>query len=790
MSGQIETYRKEIFDFLRTVTIKFEPFAYILGQSYMDKYGLTNPHGTWNPYYIHLAGEYTDEEKANNKQMIVYTVEREEPEQIIFDKNVIVTNPKTAALYKIPNKEYSILEERYPEYVGLIRTIAYPISSINDAIAAPNLSLLGYDASILEENERESIIKCLKDFLHTVRTRWWINEYTYEDMFATTFWCMLWQMLPAVLLSQRFQNIKTENVHSFHIWEYLTSRGLKDYRDVLTMNQSLWLYRNIDYIRQNEGKHKSLALLAENLLQDAYVSMLYKDMYQKTTNFDSLKRTEVDFRSFNFITGEDEKTEQIPDLNSRLNKQGIEHNNTPEYVLDLEERLSTHNYNILNTKYLEFKKDPIDTSDESLMTRVLLDNVIRELATDKLSFYVNISDPINGILMKLFAGDAIMVMYYVTMKACGYEDFPIPDTYYSKYGFPTKKPSVNMLKEILCINGTHLYSDRILDIASIVNLFSYEDKAFVNREDFAEWVTNLFVALKLLNRHSEGSNKYWYHVFLRRLIDNICNGGSGNVAPGAGKTITVITSSGDTVVHEPSSDIECDPVGPEDVVETYIVPDHRTYTKCNISAFSGYSSWESFFNINTTAKEVLTRYEKLGAVDKVEAYQKLATACYDSIFETSDHISGVNNVRHVEKIYDSIRDLFISLGSYNITYLENDRDKFEYLRFYDPDFIYNLDVKNNLHNLFNFTHEEFQWKKSSVSRVVFDKFNVHTEIAREHSTLYMSKVFRIEQPRKQKLVFKDKLNTTYENDISKKRKVFKLHFNINTGTTACLRKEV
>ena len=32
--------------------------------------------------------------------------------------------------------------------------------------------------------------------------------------------------------------------------------------------------------------------------------------------------------------------------------------------------------------------------------------------------------------------------------------------------------------------------------------------------------------------------------------------------------------------------------------------------------------------------------------------------------------------------------------------------------------------------------------------------------------------------------------TTYENDISNKRKVFKLHFNINTGTTACLRKEV
>ena len=38
-----------------------------------------------------------------------------------------------------------------------------------------------------------------------VRTRWWIEEYTYEDMYATTFWGMLWQMLPMVLLGQRFK---------------------------------------------------------------------------------------------------------------------------------------------------------------------------------------------------------------------------------------------------------------------------------------------------------------------------------------------------------------------------------------------------------------------------------------------------------------------------------------------------------------------------------------------------------------------------------------------------------
>ena len=74
-SGQIQLYHKEILDFLRTVTIKFEPFAYLMGQSYMAAHGLSDPHDTWNPYSIHLTGEYTEEELATGTNlMYVYTV--------------------------------------------------------------------------------------------------------------------------------------------------------------------------------------------------------------------------------------------------------------------------------------------------------------------------------------------------------------------------------------------------------------------------------------------------------------------------------------------------------------------------------------------------------------------------------------------------------------------------------------------------------------------------------------------------------------------------------------------
>ena len=743
MSGQIETYHKEIFNFLRTVTIKFEPFAYLMGQTYMDSHGIENPHGAWNPYYIHLTGNYTQEEIDNNKQMVVYTVEKELPEQIVFDLNTRSTNPKTSALYKIPNKEYTILEERYPEYVGLIRTIAYPTCSMEEALAAPNFALLGYDATLLEENERESIIACLKEFLKMVRTRWWIEEFTYEDMFAVTFWSMMWQMLPAVLLGQRFYNIKTVNVHSFHIWEYLTSKGLKDYRDVLTMNQSLWLYRNINYIMQNEGKHSSLMLLAQNLLGDAYVSLLYKDMYQNTNDFDTLKRTSVDFRSFNFVSGELEKTEQIPDLNPRLVKQGIEHQSGSEYEELLEENLSTHRYNILNTKFLEFKKDPVDYSDEDLFVSVLLDNTIKRLADDKLGFFASMFDPVNGVNLKISAGDMMLLMYYATLRSTGMTDFPLPEKYYASLCVPYTKPVSDDLYEILHYGDLNLRNWTYVDIPETVSMFSYIDTAFVNQSDYADWATLQFAAYRNILRCRDNSNKYWYHRMIDRVLNKISNGSN-------------------------ASCVEVD-IG---------------------NTFGDYTSWDSFQANNTSIREIITTYDAMNEVDQLTAYKKLSLACWDALFNSDISVSGVTNARHLEKIYDSIRDLFIKLGSYNITYLENDRDRNEYIRFEDPDFIYNLYVDHHLHGLFDFILEEYQWSKTMRQSVKFSEFTMHTDLVRDTIRLFIWRKFYIEYYRSRKIVFKNTVTSLHENDIVQKRKIIKLNFKIHTGITRCLQQEV
>lgn len=732
MSGQIESYRKEIFNFLRTVTIKFEPFAYSMGQEYMDANGLTDPHGEWNPYYIHLSGNYTPEELADPSKLIhVWTVEKEEAEDVIFDKNLINTNPKTAALYKIPNKEYFILEERYPEYTGLIRTIAYPIPSIKEAIAAPNLSLLGYDATLLEENERESIIGCLKNFLEMVRTRWWIEEYTYEDMYASSFWAMLWQMLPLVLLSQRFKNIKSPSVHSFHIWEYLTSKGLTDYRDVLTDKQSLWLYRNIDYIQKNEGKQRTLMLLAANLLEDAYASLIYKDMYQNTINFSDQLRTNAEFRSFYITDNKEDRVEQVSDLNERLVDQGLEHNESSEYIEELEHTLSEHKHNILNTKFLELKKDTIDTADKQLMIRVYLDNLIYRLANNGLSFQVSFNETLNGTLIKSFVGDIFFLWYYATLRASGYTNFSFPNQYTTRMVIPYTKPKISDLDDIIMYQVVKHHITDDVAVKEILNSFDYHEAVFVNQTDFAESVTKNYSIASALQRQFDASNKLLYHYSLHKLMNKFF----------ISETVEFVNF--------------------------------------------GYTSWEDFFKQNPTIKEVIDKYEELRPNDLIYYYKNLGSSCFDKIFETNDSVSGATNLKRVERIYTSVKNLFIKLGSYNITYLDNDRDSFEYIRFRDPDVIINLKNKYTYDNKFAFIYEDYLFKHKCNSNIALKDREVNTEFEKLNTDVKINKEFKIEFPIDKKLVYKNTIYNVVEPESTVKHQVIKLKFNINCGSVNC-----
>lgn len=730
MSGQLTTYRNEIFNFLRTVTIKFDHFAWLMGEEYMDKYGISDPHGPWNPYYIHLSGSYTPEELANPSSLIhVYTVEKESPEDIIFDKNTINTNPKTAALYRIPNKEYTILEERYPEYVGLIRTIAYPISSIEDAIAAPNLSLLAYDESLLEENERESIISCLKNFLKMVKDRWYIEEYTYENMYAVTFWAMLWQMLPIVLLQQRIKNIKTPSVHSFHIWEYLTSRGLGDYRDVLTKRQSLWLYRNIDYIHKNQGKERTLKILAENLLGDAFVSLLYKNMHQNISNYTSNLVSKPEFISYSYLTDAPDKTEQLEDLNSRLYRQGIEYRNTFDYVSDLEKDLGYTPYAKLNTKFLEFKKDTVDTSGEKFMVNMYLDTLAYMLSENKLSFSVPVSETLASINTRLFVSDVFLLMCWCAARSAGIELTVMPKHYMCTRAVRLSKPKLSELSNHILYGDQKFEIKYLVDVKKMIDNLDWVEKAFVTQSQFGEWISDRYNKLSLYLRHNDVSNKLTYHLAMKKIWDDV------------------------------------------------------SINKLIELKFTEFDSWVAWYSSNSDINSIIRIYEGLTSQSKIQAYSKLAVSCFNAIFETEESVDGATNLRRIERIYTSIRDLFINLCSYNITYLEADREVSDYIRVRDPDFVTNLRTVYNYKdfNAFTTVLSDFKFRHKDIDNIALDNLDTEYHVVRNNDYIKLNKKFDFGYNIQKTIVNEINNNAIVETDIAENKQVINLNFKLDIG---------
>jgi len=231
---------------------------------------------TWC-YYLHLSGQY----HASDTMMTVVSIDTNET--IDFTIANLTNHPKTKLAYRPGTKYYKTLLKRYPTQLDLIRSIVYPVD-INTAIAADDFTLLSCDSSYLEDTERYDLVEYLKSYLLKNSTRWYIEQYNYEELYPIAFWAILWYNIPLALFSKRWSNIHTSNVHSFHVWEYLTSNGLSNYKNILTTKQALFLYRNLTYIYKNRGKDSTLLILAENILKPLKVAIFGKKIYQNNAS--------------------------------------------------------------------------------------------------------------------------------------------------------------------------------------------------------------------------------------------------------------------------------------------------------------------------------------------------------------------------------------------------------------------------------------------------------------------------------------------------------------------------
>lgn len=303
---QLELYLREPINFLRTLTLKNGHFAELARKNDVQPEYQDILPDELNPYYRHVKGEYILENGTteyngtlvSNRRLyrrfdeMIYIQSLDTQQQVPFTKETLAEHPKTASMYRIPNTYYTKLCETYPRYSDLIKSIVYPIQEEvwsprlqrNVTIEeADNYTIFGYDEDMFQENERTSIYTAIKTTLEMIRVRWDVKEFDYEDMFPIVHQAMVWHLLYLTIFGQRILNIRTSKAHEFHIWNYLNSKGLGDYRDVLTLNQALFLYRNINYLLKNKGTSKNFSILIGSLLKPLSVSLYSKSIVQNVT---------------------------------------------------------------------------------------------------------------------------------------------------------------------------------------------------------------------------------------------------------------------------------------------------------------------------------------------------------------------------------------------------------------------------------------------------------------------------------------------------------------------------
>ena len=353
----------EIINFLRTTTIKNQYFADKSRQNQLIANMASYVRDRDLPYYKHISGSYilkepitctvrhprtgTDhvftygstidfyDKTLQNKrvyqpevfnemmfvtsidtgQEIPFTLETLHPE---FTKDPTSVHSKTLETYKLPNRYYQLLCERYPSQVDLIKAIVYPpkdllrnpskvtlsrfvdegsdgtgekwssltaVEKLRECLVdTEHLDILSYDTSILDDNEVVDLKAYLQEVVETVKYRWDIKEYTFEENYPMVLWSMIWSILPLALITRRYNNIRTPLAHSSHIWDFLGSKNLEEYKGWFSNEQTNFLHKNAEYLLNNAGKQKVTNILIDKMLTDNGLGLRAKTIVTDTSD--------------------------------------------------------------------------------------------------------------------------------------------------------------------------------------------------------------------------------------------------------------------------------------------------------------------------------------------------------------------------------------------------------------------------------------------------------------------------------------------------------------------------
>lgn len=475
--NRYDVYISNTFNLANTLSIKSQASAemintnikLIYGDDTVDDYDKTS----WK-YYQNICGEYHFSDE------MIYITSIDTTQKIPFTKESFQTHKGTLVAYQYGTRYYKELVDIHPDKKQLILGVLYP-ADMDTAINAKDGSILSYNPAYLEANEY-SLIEDIENWIYRFKARWDVKSFAISDnLYSTAHLGVLYLQLVPLILSLRNKRCKTNEAHSFHVNTYLESHGYLDtYINYLTLEQRLFLYRNISYIERNPGRRKTLSYLIENLLTKRKLPISEYTMKHDDSMMPVELLPQAKFRKkplnpeYNTRSGYYRSYNEIMDKEQLLangNFDDIKEHGASNYK-KLQHSLSS----VVATKMLE--SAILDYTDAVVypLQETLFNHWMYFSNKGTYNAFITVTDPRTGAGKVITVKDGFIYAMYCLAKAIGSDLDKVPDNIAVRVQRDPKPTAVDIYKVASSQYVDSSVAQEIVDIAytTVTNIYSVD----------------------------------------------------------------------------------------------------------------------------------------------------------------------------------------------------------------------------------------------------------------------------------------------------------------------------
>lgn len=452
---ELLAYIRDNISFCRTLVIKYEDIARLDNLLIKRSYGVDagTDKSKWR-YYMNLSGEYHfSDEMMTVKSLDDRTV-------INFTKENLELHPATRSAYRTGGYYYSRLADQYAHQRDLINGIINPIPK-DEAIAARDFKILRYTTDYVLWNEI-SLVPELQKWIDNVAYQTFSTEYKYtDDLMSGALLSYLHDSMIKFVQTFRYERRNSRYAHSFWIWSRLQSEGISPiYKSVLNEKQTMWLFRNIDYVLRNLGKEDTFNQLMDVLLTDREIPLSKYDMVYDTENMpeDLTPTAKYLTRRLNMTErlGLGESLREISMTMMKEIPDAIDNEVLYEKMLpvttDETDYGEASNYPI---KVLESEMTDTTNRQPETLFHVMNAELIYLAKHDMYDIQINFTESLTGNQYMMNVSECIVVWHYLLSRWLGEDPVDIPEFIYNK-ALKIVPPTV---EELMALSG-HPFLER------------------------------------------------------------------------------------------------------------------------------------------------------------------------------------------------------------------------------------------------------------------------------------------------------------------------------------------